>query len=92
MEKEQTPSPQPATIVNHYDGEPLTRLMVANDDTSDVFAGRETPNDCDDDQDKSARDGVRALLMKRRLHEYREVLKKLDRDRELHSVERVRMG
>lgn len=51
---------------------------------SDVFAGSCSVED--------SAGIVNEALLQRRLREYREVLQKLDRDRALHDVERVRLG
>lgn len=72
-------------------------------ETSDVIAERETNTDEDKQEDnvvytdikvKSGKVELREeLRMKRlRLQEYRDVLQKLDRDRDLHDVERRRLG
>lgn len=88
MEEEQS---SPSNNNNNTDdGEPPR--LIADASAEDVFAERVT-ND-GDDRNKSDKDddGLGWVLIKRRLHEYREVLLKLDRDRELHNVERMRMG
>lgn len=68
-------------------------VMAPADSTSDVLDERAAPTYTEGDKDKCGSAAERALLMKsRRLRAFRDVLQKLDRDRELHDVERVRLG